>query len=148
MISSSCVIEYTYVEHTGPRKFSCRSTQYITLCKTWKMVAYRLQNEAKFMQLSPHNLLKLLTLKSSESSENPRVGSSILSLGTKKKPSQPFGSEGFLLKSENVVIQSFFYDARKRTRNRYTYLNGYMIYYRHKPTRPLALHLSKAFSRI
>jgi hypothetical protein len=26
-----------------------------------------------------------------------------------------------------VVIQSFFYDARKRTRNRYTYLNGYMI---------------------
>jgi hypothetical protein len=52
------------------------------LCKSWKMVADRLRIEVFYWQPVRYNLLKILALKSCFHSENPRVGSSILSLGT------------------------------------------------------------------
>ena len=62
--------------------FPVRARYKSRFAKRGKWLRIGMQNEANFMQPSPHKLLKLLTLKSSESSENPRVGSSILSLGT------------------------------------------------------------------
>jgi hypothetical protein len=48
------------------------------------MVADRLRIEVFYWQPVRYNLLKIFALTSSFHSENPRVGSSILSLGTSK----------------------------------------------------------------
>jgi hypothetical protein len=46
------------------------------------MVTHRVQNAAKYWHSAFFNILKSLKFNLSKSSENPRVGSSILSLGT------------------------------------------------------------------
>ncbi len=57
MLFQSYIVKERYIKHIKTDIFQMVRGGESSLCKTWKMVAVRLQNDADFMQPQSHKVL-------------------------------------------------------------------------------------------